>query len=141
MTGRKRVPRVRSREDEAAFWQDTKLEELEPDQLESAELERPRRPLAVTFAVRFEPETIEQLRSIARRQGIGPTQLVRQWVLERLRMERAAGALASAPGEVAGLESLIRQRVLDALMERIPEAVEEATQEVLDRADQERQAL
>jgi aryl-alcohol dehydrogenase-like predicted oxidoreductase len=137
----KRVPHFENRDDETAFWQRTKLEDLGTDQLEQTELERPPRPLSATFAVRFDRETIERLRAIARRQGIGPTQLVRQWVLERLHIERAAGALASRPGEYQELESILRQRVLDALMERIPEAVEEAMQEVLDRADQERQAL
>lgn len=83
---------------------------------------------------------MELLRAVARRHGVGPTQLVRRWVLERLRIERAAGSLASGPGGYEELESILRQRVLDTLMEQIPQAVQVAMQEVLDRADQERRA-
>jgi hypothetical protein len=136
-----RIPTFETREQEAAFWEETGLEHLAPGQLEAAELERPRRPLSTTFAVRFDPETVERLRALARLQGIGPTQLVRRWVMERLRIERAAGALAMRPGEYQELESVLRRRVLDTLMEQIPQAVEAAMREVLDRADQERRAL
>jgi len=135
------VPAFKSREDEASFWQRTTLDRLAPDELVPAELERPSRPLSATFAVRFDQETVDRLRAIARAQGVGPTQLVRRWVLERLRIERAVGSLASRPGQYQELESVLRQRVLDTLMEQIPQAVEAAMQEVLDRADQERQAL
>jgi hypothetical protein len=136
-----RIPTFETKEQEAAFWEETGLEQLAPGELEPAELERPRRPLSATFAIRLDPETVERLRALARLQGIGPTQLVRRWVLERLRIERAAGALATRPGGYRELESVLRQRVLDTLMEQIPQAVEAAMQEVLDRADQERQAL
>lgn len=136
-----RIPTFETKEEEAAFWEKTGLEQLASSELEPVELERPRRPLSTTFAVRFDPQTVERLRALARLQGIGPTQLVRRWVLERLRIERAAGALAVRPGEYQELESILRQRVLDTLMEQIPQAVEAAMQEVLDRADQERRAL
>jgi len=135
------IPAFKTREEEADFWQKTGLDQLAPGQLEAVEVERPSRPLSVTFAVRFDPETVERLRAVARSQGVGPTQLVRRWVLERLRIERVAGSLASRPGEYQELESILRQRVLETLMEQIPQAVEAAMQEVLDRADQERRAL
>lgn len=93
------VPAFESREEEASFWQRTTLDRLAPDELEPAELERPSRPLSATFAVRFDQETVDRLRAIARAQGVGPTQLARRWVLERLRIERAAGSLASRPGQ------------------------------------------
>jgi hypothetical protein len=40
-----------------------------------------------TFAVRLEGEVIDRLRQIADRNGIGPTQLVREWILDRLASE------------------------------------------------------
>jgi len=135
------VPTFKTRDEEASFWQRTGLDQLAPDQLEPAELERRARPLAATFAVRFDHRTVDEIRALARLQGIGPTQLVRQWVLERLRIERAAGPFASRVGEYQEFEAVLRQRILDTLMEQIPEAVEAAMQEVLDRADQERRAL
>ncbi len=135
------IPTFKSREEEAEFWQRTGLDQLALDQLEDAHVQRPDRPLSATFAVRFDPETVEQLRLTARLQGIGPTQLVRHWVIERLRIERASGTAASRPGEYQEFELVLRKRILDTLMEQIPEAVEAAMQDVLDRADQERQAL
>lgn len=135
------IPTFKTREDEAEFWQRTGIDQLAPDQLEHIVIERPERPLSATFAVRLEPDTIEQLRAVARLQGIGPTQLVRHWILERLRLERAAGTIATKPSDYQELEVVLRQRILETLMEQIPAAVESALQEVLDRADQERQAL
>lgn len=135
------VPAFKSREEEADFWQRTGLDQLSPDQLELTHLQRPERPLSATFAVRFDPQTVDELRRVARLQGIGPTQLVRYWVIERLRIERASGTVDSKPGGYQELELVLRKRILDTLMEQIPEAVEAAMQEVLDRADQERQAL
>lgn len=135
------IPTFKSREEEAEFWQRTGVDQLAPDQLEHIRVERPERPLSATFAVRFDPETVDQLRAVARLQGIGPTQLVRHWVLERLRLERAAGTIAARPTDYQELEVVLRQRILETLMAQIPEAVENALQEVLDRADQERQAL
>lgn len=135
------IPKFNSREEEAEFWQRTGVDQLAPDQLEHIRVERPERPLSATFAVRFDPETVDQLRVVARLQGIGPTQLVRHWVLERLRLERAAGTIAARPNDYQELEAVLRQRILETLMGQIPEAVETALQEVLDRADQEREAL
>ena len=118
------------------------LEQLAPDQVEETDVSRDSRPRSVTFAVRLDPKTIELLRRIAKLRQVGATQLVRSWVLERLRLERSAGALAkTTSGFPREFEVTVRQRILDALMDHIPEAVEEAMQEVLDRADQETAAL
>jgi hypothetical protein len=133
VTGKK-IPRYEDREDEAAFWQRTSLDDLDAGELERASLERQRRPLSTTFAIRLDPRTVDHLRQLAASQGLGATQLVRRWVFERIRIERAAGALARKADEDEGLESLIRQRVVDQLMAQIPAAVEAATQEVIDRA-------
>jgi hypothetical protein len=40
------------------------------------------------FAVRLETDVIEQLRALAADAGVGPTQLARQWIVERLEVER-----------------------------------------------------
>ncbi len=136
------VPKFGTRDEEAAFWEKTGLEQLSPDQYEEAVVERPERPLSTTFAVRFDQRTVELIRKVARAQSLGPTQLVRAWVLERLRIEQAAGVLAKPIGDFpTDFEIALRKKMLDALMSRIPAAVEEAMQEVLDRADQEAAAL
>jgi hypothetical protein len=41
--------------------------------------------LSEGFKVRFDPETATKLREIASEQGVGPTTLIRMWVLEHLR--------------------------------------------------------
>ena len=77
------VPEFASREEEAAFW-DTHdvtdyLDELKPAEVRFA------KNLSAGLTVRFDPETAAALRAIAKEQGIGPTTLMRMWVLERLK--------------------------------------------------------
>ncbi len=133
---KKRVPNFRSREEEVRFWQDTDLEKLAEGEWEEVKVDRPQRPLSATFAIRFDPKMIELLRQVARAQGVGVTQLVRAWVLERLRLERSAGVLAKPTSAFPSeFELNLRQRILGTLMRRIPEAVEEAMQDVLEQVD------
>lgn len=47
----------------------------------------PHRPSQV-YSVRIPVERIEELRRVARREGVGPTTLMRKWVVERLDVER-----------------------------------------------------
>jgi hypothetical protein len=136
------IPKFGSREEEARFWQKTSLDQLSPDEYEEVEVERPEQPLSATFAVRLDPRTVDLLRQIARSQGIGATQLVRAWVLERLRIERAVGILAEPDDALSpDFELALRRRIVETLMNRIPDAVEQAMQEVLTRADLESQEL
>lgn len=136
------VPKFSTREEEASFWQKTGLDRLAPDQYKEVPVERPERPLSATFAVRFDEGTVQLIRRVARAHDLGPTQLVRSWVLERLRVERAAGVLARPTSNFPpDFEIDLRKKIVDALMSRIPAAAEEAMQEVLDRADQEAAAL
>lgn len=134
--GGKKIPDFASLEEEAAFWDNTSLDELDPDQLEEVEIERPAR-LRATFAVRLDADTVTDIRALAKSAGVGPTQLVRSWVLERLRIERAVGGLREHATDLpADLEALIRKRVVDGLLAAIPAVGEKALQEVLDKADQ-----
>ena len=43
--------------------------------------------LSEGLTVRLDPETMRELRERAKRQGIGPTTLIRMWVMERLQAE------------------------------------------------------
>lgn len=132
------IPAFGSREEEVEFWEKTGLEALAPGELEEVEVERPQRPLSTTFAVRFDARTVGLLRRVAKAQQLGPTQLVRAWVLERLRLEQSVGVLAEPRSDFpADFELTLRRTVVDTLMAKLPEAAEEAIQDVLDRADQE----
>jgi hypothetical protein len=79
------IPEFKSREDEAEFWDTHDLadywDEFEPVKVKFA------KNLSEGITVRFDRETLASLRAQARDQGIGPTTLVRMWVLERLRQQ------------------------------------------------------
>lgn len=81
--GKSRIPEFKSVEDEAAFWDTHDTvdfeEEFEPVKVRFA------RNLSHGLTIRFDPETLEKLREEARAKGIGPTTLVRMWVMEHLR--------------------------------------------------------
>jgi predicted glycoside hydrolase/deacetylase ChbG (UPF0249 family) len=76
------IPEFASREAAAEFWDSHDitdfLDELRPVKARFA------RNLSEGITVRFDPETLGRLREEARKKGIGPTTLVRMWVLERL---------------------------------------------------------
>ncbi len=80
-----RIPEFSSYEEEAKFWDthDTTdfEEEFKPVRVRVA------KKLSEPIAVRLDTETLKVLRERARQLGIGPTTLIRMWVLERLREE------------------------------------------------------
>lgn len=131
----KKIPKTDDREAEAAFWDAASLEELAPGELTPARVSRPKRPLSTTFAIRFDTETVAAIRSAADAEGIGPTQLARRWVLERLRIERRVGALAAAnQGGPTAMELAIRNAVVAEMLEQLPDFTERALQRVRDQA-------
>ena len=80
-----RIPQFGTHEEEAAWW-DTHditdyLDELKPVRVRFA------KNLSEGLTVRLDSETMQELRERAKRQGIGPTTLIRMWVMERLRAE------------------------------------------------------
>ena len=78
-----RIPEFRSIEEEAEFW----------DTHDTTDFEDEFKPVKVRFArnlsegltIRLDPETLAQVRAHAREKGIGPTTLIRMWILERLK--------------------------------------------------------
>ncbi len=55
--------------------------------LRQVAVNRPGRPQEA-FALRLPPEVVEELKVLADVRGIGVTQLVREWIVERLELER-----------------------------------------------------
>ena len=43
---------------------------------------------AINLTIRFDEQTLEELRKLAGQKGMGVTTLVRMWVLERLQKEK-----------------------------------------------------
>lgn len=124
----KKVPAFANEEEERTFWD-------EHDVTEYAEGWRrrnaPNGP-ASTFSLRLEKTTVEQIRKLARIEGLGPTQLVRRWIHERLRLEREAGRLAKPSGRLKkGAESELRSHVVNSLLYRASKLVNEAVDEAI----------
>ncbi len=81
-----RIPEFKNIEEEAEFW----------DTHDTTDFEEEFRPTKVRFAknlsqgltIRLDPETLVKLRHEAHEKGIGPTTLVRMWVIEHLRADK-----------------------------------------------------
>lgn len=79
------IPKFFTLEDEAKFW----------DSHDTADYATEFRPIDARFnralsegiTIRFDTETLNQVRLLAGQKGIGPTTLARMWILERLRRE------------------------------------------------------
>ena len=80
-----RIPRFKSREEEADFWDAHSTTEFE-DEFVEVQL-KVSRPLIHTLAVRMDAKTIDRLAAVGRKKGIGPSTLARMWLLERLEQE------------------------------------------------------
>lgn len=78
-----RIPEFASIEEEAAFWDTHSTTDYE-DEFKPVRA-RFAKGLSTGVTIRFDPETLRRLRAIAQEQGIGPTTLIRMWVLERLK--------------------------------------------------------
>ena len=125
------IPKFESEDEEVAFWDKTSVTSLSPDLVEEIEVERPPRPLSSTFAIRLDQRSVALLREIASEYSLGPTQLVRKWVVERIKVELEAGVLA--PNKTSfnpGLERIIRKQVIESLMQQVPTAAAAAMAQV-----------
>ena len=77
-----RIPAFKSIEEEAKFW-DTHSFADYWDEFGSVNV-RFAKNLSEGVTVRFDPVTSNKLRVEAHQKGIGPTTLIRMWVMERL---------------------------------------------------------
>jgi hypothetical protein len=80
----KKIPRFKTREEEAEFW-DTHSP-LEYGDWEEVKLEFVQ-PLEHTLAIRLDARTIDRLWHAAQSKGLGMSTLARMWLLERLEEE------------------------------------------------------
>jgi predicted DNA binding CopG/RHH family protein len=82
---RQQIPKFRSREEEANFWDTHDLadywDEFQPVRVRFAK----KLSLSQGITIRLDPKTLSALRSRAEKDGIGPTTLARMWIMERLR--------------------------------------------------------
>ena len=78
-----RIPKFKSYEEEANWWDTHDTTEFE-DEFKPVKLEVVK-PLIHILGVRLDAKTIDQLSEIGSELGIGPSTLVRMWVLEKLK--------------------------------------------------------
>ena len=87
-----RIPRFKSYEEEAAFWDTHDTTEFE-DEWKEVKLEFGR-PLIHTLGVRLDARTIDRLQELGSTKGLGASTLARMWLLERLEQEASKKASA-----------------------------------------------
>jgi hypothetical protein len=66
---------------------ETDFGDVDLEEAVGVEIDRRVQPRS-TFAIRLDGETIDALREVASRYKTRPTQLAREWIIERLRHER-----------------------------------------------------
>jgi hypothetical protein len=133
-----RIPRFESTDEEADFWDKTALEDLAPGQVQPAEVERPESAVSTTFAVRLRPATVALLKEVAKAHNLGVTQLVRSWILDRLRVEQKAGVLAELKYPLAGdFEIVIRKKAVESVMGEVGNVAERVISEIARRFESE----
>lgn len=101
------LPTDLSDEEQLEFWETHGLSEEFLDKTEEVPAEeRPRRPeKAVPISVRFDAHTLDRLKALADRRGVGYQTLLKQFVGERLYEEEKREGLVSADNE-ADLEEV-----------------------------------
>jgi len=77
-----RIPEFSSYEEEARWWETHNLADYQ-DEFKTVRA-RFAKNLSEGIHVRLDPETLKRLRREANQKGIGPTTLVRMWVMEQL---------------------------------------------------------
>ncbi len=85
--GQSRIPQFKTAEEESEFWDThstTEFEE-ESERVSDVRFVVRRAPTNKAITVRVDELTLAKLADQARRQGVGPSTLVRMWILERLR--------------------------------------------------------
>lgn len=90
-TRKSRIPKFKSFQEEAKFW----------DTHDTTDYEAEFKPIKIRFAknlsesitVRFDKEVLTTLRQEATTKGIGATTLIRMWVLERLGQQKQNQAI------------------------------------------------
>ena len=85
MTKKNKIPLFKNRAEEAVFWDTHSTSDFE-DEFKPVNVEFAKN-LSEGITIRLDSKTMNTLRTRADKKGIGPTTLIRMWVLERLQNE------------------------------------------------------
>jgi predicted DNA binding CopG/RHH family protein len=81
----KKIPKFKSEEEVARFWEAHSFEDFQEDTRE-AEIGFVKKPKK-TVALRLDPADIKSVESIAKKKGLSYTALLRMWIKEHLAKE------------------------------------------------------
>ena len=70
----------KDRDKEAKFWEDNYRETWETGKPIKARFVK---NLSVTINIRLDPQSLHSVRTQAAQKGLGPTQLIRMWIMEK----------------------------------------------------------
>lgn len=76
------IPNFKTREQEAKFWETHNIADY-TDELKPVEA-RFAKNLSEGITIRFDKNTLDKIRVIAHKKGLGPTTLARMWILDQL---------------------------------------------------------
>ena len=77
------VPSFNSQEEEALFWQQTRLEQ----HLLQASLQKTEMRDSTTITLRFDPRMLARIKRLARSRYLNYQSMIKQWLSERLEKE------------------------------------------------------
>lgn len=91
---------------ERAFYDDTDYADVDLELADDVQVARHPEPRS-TFALRLDASTIERLRDLASRRGARPTQLAREWIVQRLVQEQQGAPEGSSGPQLSRLEGRV----------------------------------
>ena len=83
-----RIPEFANYQEEAEFWDNHDTADFE-DEFKPVRV-RVAKNLSEGITIRLDPKTLQTLRTLAREKGIGPTVMIRMWIMERLKEMQAS---------------------------------------------------
>lgn len=77
-----RIPEFKTRDEEAKFWETHSFSEF-ADELKPVKVQFAKN-LSEGITIRFDQQTLNKIRELAHKKGIGPTTLARMWIIDHL---------------------------------------------------------
>ncbi len=82
-----RIPEFKNREEEAHFWETHSIADFQNEfKVVKARFAK---NLSTGITIRFDTNTLMELRNLAKEKGVGPTTLARMWIMEHLKQLQA----------------------------------------------------
>lgn len=107
---KKKIPRFRSREEEAEFWNTHSPLDF-PDEIKQVEM-RVRKPLKGVLAIRLGDKHLQELRELAEQYEVGPTTLARMFIVNSLNAYKERRSLSILPTATIPEEKVVAKDIL-----------------------------